>query len=109
MGDFELLIVSVLAFFSFVNTACVQGLFVVALSHASVQENNFAEKSARLVAACHSMHLTTQLTNRICRYHSYLYMLHMDSDAQDLFAQLSMNLYIETRVHGMQNLITKAD
>mmetsp|Transcript_170580 Transcript_170580/g.547155 ORF Transcript_170580/g.547155 Transcript_170580/m.547155 type:complete len:1517 (+) Transcript_170580:545-5095(+) len=108
-SDLELFIVLGIAVAAQCFAAYMQGSFVVAVSRASVMEDHYAEQNAKVNAACKTMHLTDTLRKRICRYHSYLTMTHLNCEAQTLFSQLSMNLQSETRVLLMRNIIFSAD
>lgn len=88
--------------------AYIYGMFVAAISFASILEDRFAERTAILHAACDNMHLPTSLRFRVCRYHSYLAMHHMGMESRELFDQLSVNLTSELRVFRMRDALTTA-
>jgi len=105
----EAVLCAVLAIAGCCIMAYVQGLIFLSVSRASVMEDHYAEQNAKINAACQTMHLTGSLRKRISRYHSFLTMTHMDSEARGLFGQLSMNLLSETRFIRMRHLIFSSD
>jgi len=101
----ELLLLVAMAPLSGCLVAYVYGVFVSALGIALIQEERFVSQSAILSDACRDVHLPKELQSRIHRYHSYISMHHMGSEARDLWAQLSPNLITEVRVHRMGDIL----